>query len=170
MSAWSVQDNLFMRPVEIGGYGLLDDRVRGCREIGVGSGAMRWAWGSFIAIVAMGFAVGQEAPAGISAGDAWRDKGKTENVCGLVVDSAWLDSIANAPTYLYLERPRPEQVFTVVIPAAKRSLFGDNPEKSLRGKGICVTGKIEADGVGGAVDRNHRARIVVEEEEQITVR
>jgi len=83
-----------------------------------------------------------------------------------VVDSSWAYSIPNAPTYLYLERPRPEQVFTVVIPFARRELFGDSPEKSFRGKRVCVTGRIETD---GAVDRKQRARVVVEDEEQIVV-
>ncbi len=121
-------------------------------------------------LFAVSVAAAQEPSAGVSAEDAWRSKGSEQKVCGQIVDTSYATSVANAPTYLYLDRPRPEQVFTVEIPSAKRDLFGDDPEKSFRGKSICVTAKIESDGMDGAVDRKHRAKVVIEEEEQITVR
>ena len=129
---------------------------------------MRWVW-LFLITVLVTCAFAQETPTGVPAGEAWRDIGKTESVCGQVVDSSWLSSKPNAPTNLYLDRPRPEQVFTVVIPFVKRDVFGESPEKSFRGKRICATGKIEVDSAEGVADRKHRAQLVVEDEEQITV-
>ena len=66
--------------------------------------------------------------------------------------------------------PRPEHVLTIEIPPAKRDLFGDTPEKSLQAETVCVTGRIQADGPDGTVDRKHRARVVIQNEEQLTVR
>jgi hypothetical protein len=128
----------------------------------------RWV---YIAIVhAASFAVSQEPSGTVRPEEAWRHIGKSEAVCGQVVDTSYAISVPSSPTYLFLERPRPEQVFTVVIPSAKRDLFGDSPEKSFRGKSLCATGKIEADSMDGAVDSKHRARVLIEDEEQITVR
>ena len=129
---------------------------------------MRWAW-AYLAALAVSCALSQEAPSGVPAAEAWRDLGKTEAVCGQVVDSWWPNARPQAPTYLCLERPRPEQTFTVIIPFAKRDAWGDSPEKSFRGKRICVTGKVEADSTASAADRKHRVQVVVEEEEQIVV-
>ena len=39
-------------------------------------------------------------------------------------------------------KPYPDQVFTAVIFGADRAKFGA-PETSLRGKRVCVTGKIQ---------------------------
>jgi hypothetical protein len=129
---------------------------------------MRWAY--LVAMCAVSCAFAQEAVEGVPAEEAWRDTGKTETVCGQVVDSSYATSVATPSTYLYLEHPRPEQVFTVVIPFAKRDLFGDSPEKAFRGKRICVSGKIERDHLDGAVEPKHRATLVVDDEEQLTVR
>ena len=129
---------------------------------------MRWA--CLIAVWAVSCAFAQEAVDGVPAEEAWRDTGKMETVCGLVVDSSYATSVASPVTYLYLEHPRPEQVFTVVIPFAKHDLFGDSPEKAFRGKRICVAGKIERDHLDGAVEQKHRATLVIEDEDQLTVR
>jgi hypothetical protein len=115
-------------------------------------------------------AITQEAPSFVPPEEAWRYKGQDQKVCGQIIDTSYATSVSNAATYLYLDRPRPEQVFTVEIPSAQRGLFGDNPEKSLKGKSVCVTGKIEGDGMDGAVDRKRRARVVIEDEDQIVVR
>ena len=45
------------------------------------------------------------------------------------------------PTFLNLDKPYPDQLFTVVIFGDDRAKFG-TPESSLRGTRICVTGVI----------------------------
>jgi hypothetical protein len=46
-----------------------------------------------------------------------------------------------APTFLDLDKPYPNQVFSAVILGSDRTKFG-TPEVSLREKQICVTGDI----------------------------
>ena len=45
------------------------------------------------------------------------------------------------PTFINLDKPYPNQIFTVLIWGSDRPKFGD-PEEAYRGKRICVTGKI----------------------------
>jgi hypothetical protein len=131
---------------------------------------MRYAPVYAVMLFVVRCAFAQEPSEAVAAADAWRAKGSEQKVCGQIVDTSYATSVPNAPTYLYLDRPRPEQVFTVEIPSAKRDLFGDDPEKSLKGKNICVTAKIESDGMDGSVDRKHRAKVLIDDEDQITVR
>jgi hypothetical protein len=46
-----------------------------------------------------------------------------------------------APTFLDLDKPYPNQIFTAVIFGTDRSKFGA-PELSMRDKFVCVTGEI----------------------------
>jgi hypothetical protein len=130
---------------------------------------MRYEWACAF-VVTVSFVVAQEPSGSLAPEEAWRHIGENGVVCGQIVDTSYATSVPNSPTYLYLERPRPEQVFTVVIPSAKRDLFGDSPEKSFRGKGICVTGKIAADSSIGSSTARHRTKVLIEDEEQIVVR
>lgn len=130
---------------------------------------MRYRW-ACVFVITVSFVVAQEPAGSIVPEEAWRHIGENKIVCGQIVDTSYATSVTNSPTYLYLERPRPEQVFTVVVPSAKRDLFGDSPEKSFRGKGICITGKIEGDSSMEPSTARHRAKILIEDEEQIVVR
>jgi DNA/RNA endonuclease YhcR with UshA esterase domain len=67
--------------------------------------------------------------------------GERTTVCGKVVSTRWAESSRGGPTFLNLDQPYPNQVFTLVIWGNDRSKF-DNPETTYRGKHICVTGKI----------------------------
>jgi DNA/RNA endonuclease YhcR with UshA esterase domain len=51
------------------------------------------------------------------------------------------ESSRGSPTFLNLDQPYPNQVFTLVIWGSERSKFSE-PETAYRGKRICVTGKI----------------------------
>jgi DNA/RNA endonuclease YhcR with UshA esterase domain len=73
--------------------------------------------------------------------------GETATVCGKVVSTKYADTSGGKPTFLNLEIPFPNQVFTVVIWGSNRQKFGE-PDKELYGKHICVTGTITVyDGV-----------------------
>ncbi len=78
----------------------------------------------------------------ISAAEANNHIGEIATVCGKVVSTRYAASSRGGPTFLNLDKPYPEQVFTVVIWGNDRSKFG-RPEEGYRGKSICVTGKIE---------------------------
>jgi micrococcal nuclease len=83
----------------------------------------------------------------ITATEAKEHFGETATVCGDVVSARYANTSKGEPTFLNLDRPYPNQVFTVVIWGSNRSKFGA-PEETLKGKRICVTGRITAyDGI-----------------------
>jgi|SRR5208282_306230 len=67
--------------------------------------------------------------------------GETATVCGVVASAKYAADLRLQPTYLNLDKPYPDQLFTVVIFGEDRTKFG-TPETSLRGQRICVTGVI----------------------------
>ena len=65
--------------------------------------------------------------------------GHLATVCGKV--AGWRHTSAQGdPTFLDLDRPYPNQLFTVIIWARDRARFKD-PE-DYRGRSICITGRI----------------------------
>ena len=69
--------------------------------------------------------------------------GETSTVCGFVASAKYATSGRGEPTFLNLDRPYPNQLFTVLIWGSDRDAFGQ-PEVAYRGKRICVTGLIES--------------------------
>jgi len=91
------------------------------------------------------FLAGQEqtskAQITISAEQASQHIGETATVCGRVVDARYASSSRGRPTFLNLDRPYRDQIFTVVIWGEDRDKFG-KPEEKYKDKYICVTGEI----------------------------
>jgi DNA/RNA endonuclease YhcR with UshA esterase domain len=77
----------------------------------------------------------------LTASEAKDHVGETATVCGSVVSTRYATSTKGQPTFLNLDKPYPNQVFTVLIWGENRSKFG-TPESEYKGKRICVTGKI----------------------------
>jgi hypothetical protein len=69
--------------------------------------------------------------------------GETATVCGDVVSTRYAATTKGQPTFLNLDKPYPNQIFTIVIWGNNRSKFG-TPEDDYKGKRICVSGKITA--------------------------
>jgi hypothetical protein len=67
--------------------------------------------------------------------------GENATVCGVVASATYAAQAMAAPTFLDLDKPYPNQVFSAVILGSDRTKFG-TPEVSLREKQICVTGDI----------------------------
>jgi hypothetical protein len=82
-------------------------------------------------------------PPRVPAGEASQYVGRTAQVCGHVASAAYFASIKGSPTFLNLDRPYPDQTFTVVIWGTARTRFDGPPEKLFDGKSICVTGRVE---------------------------
>lgn len=78
----------------------------------------------------------------IKPSDAIRNIGKAVIVCGQVASASFAAHSRGRPTFLNLDRPYPNQIFTVVIWDNKRALFSEGPDRAYRGKRICVTGTI----------------------------
>jgi DNA/RNA endonuclease YhcR with UshA esterase domain len=77
----------------------------------------------------------------ITAAQAKDYIGKVATVCGVVASARYAEKVKGSPTFLNLDKPYPTQIFTIVIWGSDRPKFGQ-PEVSLKGKRICVSGKI----------------------------
>jgi hypothetical protein len=80
--------------------------------------------------------------ADLHAEDAAHHVGETATVCGVVASAKFDSDLQAQPTFLDFGKPYPDQVFTAVVFGEDRAKFG-TPETSLRGKRVCVTGKIQ---------------------------
>lgn len=78
----------------------------------------------------------------LSDEDAAHHVGETATVCGIVASGKFDANLQSQPTFLDFGKRYPDQVFTAVIFGGDRTKFG-MPETALRGKRICVTGKIQ---------------------------
>jgi hypothetical protein len=81
------------------------------------------------------------AAASLNPEDAPGHIGETATVCGVVASAKYEANAKSQPTLLDLGKSYPNAVFTAVVYGDNRAKFG-TPETSLRGKRICVTGKI----------------------------
>jgi hypothetical protein len=79
----------------------------------------------------------------LTASEAKEHFGETATVCGDVVSTRYASSSKGQPTFLNLDKPYPNQIFTVVIWGNNRSKF-KTPEEDYKDKKVCVTGKITA--------------------------
>ena len=77
----------------------------------------------------------------IAAADATHHVGEHARVCGKVVSAKYAQSSRRSPTFLNLDEPYPNQVFTAVIWGDARPKFKTAPEL-LHGHAICVNGTI----------------------------
>ncbi|MBD3348385.1 MAG: hypothetical protein GF400_04205 [Candidatus Eisenbacteria bacterium] len=82
-------------------------------------------------------------PPGMPASEASSHVGEMARVCGHVASAAYFGSVKGGPTFINLDRPYPDQTFTVVIWARSRPRFEVPPERLYDGKSICVTGLVE---------------------------
>lgn len=92
-------------------------------------------------LAAIAAAAPQAAP--ISAAEAINHIGKTRTVCGRVASATWNRSSKHQPTFLNLDRPHPDQLFSIVIWLEARKLFTFAPEERYLNKRICVQGTIQ---------------------------
>ena len=94
-----------------------------------------------------------------TAGEAQAHIGDHGTVCGLVASAKYATSINRQPTFLNLDRPYPNHVFTAVIWGKDRDAFPYAPE-SLQGSSVCVKGTITS--------YKGSAEIIVSNPDQIT--
>lgn len=97
----------------------------------------------------------------VTSTDAINHVGQRVRICGVVASAALAASSPGSPTFLNLDRPYPNHVFTALIWIETRGLFAKPPE-ALEGKQVCSTGTITT--------HQGRAEIIVHDPAQITVR
>jgi DNA/RNA endonuclease YhcR with UshA esterase domain len=79
----------------------------------------------------------------ISAAQASSHVGEQAVVCGLVASAKYAARSKGTPTFINLDEPYPNEVFTALIWGEDRPKFG-RPEDMLYGKRICVSGIVES--------------------------
>jgi endonuclease G, mitochondrial len=94
----------------------------------------------------------------------YKDKNETITVCGTVV-STKLSSKGNV--FLNLDKSFPNQIFTVTIFKDRMVNFSYQPQEYLKGKTICITGKVSNfNGTPSMVVENEKAiRLYLEDED-----
>src|SRR5437763_14849013 len=100
--------------------------------------------GILIVFLGLVLQVGIAAQERISASEAAKYRGKKAAVCGQVASATYAARSRGRPTFLNLDRPYPNQIFTVLIWGDNRGKFPTPPEKAYSGKKICVTGTISS--------------------------
>ena len=78
----------------------------------------------------------------LTAAEAKGHIGEKATVCGTVASANFAQRSNRQPTFLNLDKPHPGAIFTALIWGDDRPKFGQ-PETTLKGKHICVTGTIE---------------------------
>lgn len=79
----------------------------------------------------------------ITAAQAKDYVGKHATVCGVVASANFAARSKRQPTFLNLDKPYPDHIFTAVIWIEDRPKFG-TPETTLKGKKVCVSGLVES--------------------------
>ena len=69
-------------------------------------------------------------------------EGKTITVCAKVIDT-YVSKHEDATTFINFGNPYPHSTFTVVIFAKDLENFKYTPSEFLKGKNICITGKVK---------------------------
>jgi hypothetical protein len=69
--------------------------------------------------------------------------GKQVTVCGQVASATFASHTRRQPTFLNLDKPYPDHIFTVLVWGEDRGAFNLPPEVMYRNRHICVTGVIK---------------------------
>lgn len=80
----------------------------------------------------------------VSAAQAAAHVSEIAKVCGLVVSATYAESSAGSPTFLDLDKPYPNAVFTIVIWEEDRAFYGGHPEVKFAKSRVCIEGLVES--------------------------
>jgi DNA/RNA endonuclease YhcR with UshA esterase domain len=95
-----------------------------------------------LVLLALSILTAADTPQQLTAAEAAKHVGEYAKVCGEVVSTKYASSSRGQPTFLNLDKPYPDHIFTIVIWGDNRSKF-DQPEVKYKDKQVCVTGTIE---------------------------
>ncbi len=90
------------------------------------------------------FCAGLTTSWAITPEEAQQHIGENQTVCGTVASAHYAARSKGQPTFLNLDKPYPNQIFTIMIWGNQRSSFNAAPEKYYSGKRICVNGTIKS--------------------------
>jgi hypothetical protein len=75
----------------------------------------------------------------LTAAEAKDHVGEKATVCGAVASARYADKSNGQPTFLNLDKPYPDGIFTILIWGSDREKFGQ-PEIKYANAKVCVTG------------------------------
>ncbi len=78
----------------------------------------------------------------VSPRDAGSHVGQVVMVCGVVATADYAEASNGSPTFINLDEPYPDQVFTIVIWEEQRASFGGPPEALFADARICIEGLV----------------------------
>ena len=96
-----------------------------------------------LSILILTFAASAFAQETVTPEDAAKFIGQQKTVCGTVASAHYATRSKGQPTFLNLNKPYPNQIFTVFIWGSDRGKF-EKPPETLSGKEICVSGVIQS--------------------------
>src|SRR5579863_206499 len=94
-------------------------------------------------LVSLVVASSQTQTVHLKAAEAKDHVGEKATVCGKVVSARFAKDSKGQPTFLNLDEPYPNHIFTIVIWGSDRGKFGDIVTKYIV-KDVCATGKISS--------------------------
>jgi hypothetical protein len=95
----------------------------------------------FLVVITLACASTLSAQQKLTTAEANAHVGEQATVCGLVASTHHAATSRGQPTFINLDKPYPNEVFTILIWGSDRPKFG-NPEQKYSGKHVCVTGTI----------------------------
>jgi hypothetical protein len=79
----------------------------------------------------------------ISPEEAINHIGEPATVCGTVASTRFAPKNQGQPTFINLNKPYPNEIFTILIWGSDRRNFPNFPEVYYKNKRICVSGQIQ---------------------------
>src|SRR6266568_3288289 len=101
----------------------------------------RWTLGLLLLISSLALSTAHAAT--LTPLQAKGHVGENATVCGIAASATFAARSNGQPTFLNLDKPYPEHIFTALIWGSERPKFGQ-PEETYKGKRLCVTGTIKA--------------------------
>ncbi|WP_297820911.1 hypothetical protein [Segetibacter sp.] len=116
----------------------------------------------WLSLLALSLSISAYSQKEIKVEAAKDNVGDTVKICTKIFDTNYDESANRSPTYLYTSSHNPNATLTFVIWGEKRKFFDYKPEKDLKEREVCVTGKIEL--------LKDKPVIVIEKQSQIDIK
>ena len=96
-----------------------------------------------IALFILAFSYSAAAQKEISVEEAKDNIGETVKICTRIFNTKFEENAKGSPTFLYTSSRDSKATLSFVVWGEKRKDFDYKPEKDLKEREVCVTGKIE---------------------------
>jgi hypothetical protein len=101
---------------------------------------MKTLW---LGLFAVSFSISCYSQKEIKVEEAKGNVGDTVKVCTKISDTNFEETTKGSPTYLFTSSHNPNATLTFIIWGDKRKFFDYKPEKDLKEREVCVTGRVD---------------------------